>query len=72
MVYFGLQMETFMYDLVGAFHGELVGDFVGLLLETLLVISWGFWTETCLVILIEFCMETPCMLLWDSIMRLHG
>ena len=35
VIYFGLQMETFVYDLVGAFHGELVGDFVRLLLDTL-------------------------------------
>ena len=40
-------METFVGDLVGAFDGELVGDFVGLLSETLSVILWGFWTETC-------------------------
>ena len=43
-------METFVCGLEGAFDGELIGNFVGLLLETLSVILWGFWVKTYLVI----------------------
>ena len=72
MINVGLEMETYVYDLVGVFEGELVGDFVGILFEILSVILWEFWMETCLVILLEFCMDTSWVLLWDSIMMLFG
>ena len=72
VIHVGLQMETYVYDLVGAFEGELVGDFVGISLDILSVILWRLWMETCLVILLKYFIDTWWVLLWDSIMRLLG